>query len=212
MEILVFGDSIAYGAWDAEGGWVQRLKRELDAIMQADPTINDLLYNLSFSGGDTEMLLERADSEIRNRLEEGERLAVIFAVGINDSAFFTDRNGNGVDRKKFAKNLRILSATARRYTKDVVFVGLTPVDESKTTPMPCDKYRNYRNDYIRKYDADIKAMCGEKGIPFIDVFGTLSRMDYRRLLDDGIHPNALGHKKMFEMVKAYLDEKRIIER
>lgn len=27
MRILIFGDSITYGAWDSEGGWADRLKR-----------------------------------------------------------------------------------------------------------------------------------------------------------------------------------------
>jgi len=27
VNILVFGDSITYGAWDEEGGWVQRLRK-----------------------------------------------------------------------------------------------------------------------------------------------------------------------------------------
>lgn len=30
MRILVFGDSIVYGAWDTEGGWAERLKKRED--------------------------------------------------------------------------------------------------------------------------------------------------------------------------------------
>lgn len=211
MEILVFGDSVAYGAWDAAGGWVQRLKGDLDATMQADPKIDNLLYNLSFSGSTTDMLLKRVDSEIRNRLIEGEPMAVVFAMGINDSAFFTDRNENWVNRKRFAENLRSLLKIARRYTQHVIFVGLTPVDESKTAPIPWVEFMNYRNEYVREYDAEIRRMCKENGIPFMDLLGALSKTDYGPLLDDGVHPNARGHKRIFEIAKAYLEEKKIID-
>ena len=35
--ILIFGDSITYGAWDKEGGWVQRLRKFLDERNLTDP-------------------------------------------------------------------------------------------------------------------------------------------------------------------------------
>ncbi len=34
--ILVFGPSTTYGAWDIEGGWVQRLRRYLDEKQLAE--------------------------------------------------------------------------------------------------------------------------------------------------------------------------------
>ena len=210
MEILIFGDSIAYGAWDEEGGWVQRLKEFLDATMRSDPIVDNLIYNLSFSGGTTEMLRVRVDSEIRHRLIEGEPMAVIFAIGINDSAFFTDRNKNWVSRKRFAENLRFLAATAKRYAQNVIFVGLTPVDESKTAPISWVESMNYRNEYVEEYDAEIRRMCRKERIPFIDLQGVFSGTDYKAMLEDGLHPNSQGHKKIFEIVKAYLVKKNAI--
>ena len=35
--LLVFGDSITYGAWDLEGGWVQRLRSFIDKKNLTDP-------------------------------------------------------------------------------------------------------------------------------------------------------------------------------
>ena len=29
-KILIFGDSICYGKWDKEGGWVTRLRKYID--------------------------------------------------------------------------------------------------------------------------------------------------------------------------------------
>ena len=58
MEIIVFGDSIAYGAWDKEGGWVQRLRKILDVKTLSNPDQFYLVYNLSIDGADTELLLK----------------------------------------------------------------------------------------------------------------------------------------------------------
>ena len=39
-QISVFGDSITYGAWDREAGWVERLKKVLNKIfLTRDPII-----------------------------------------------------------------------------------------------------------------------------------------------------------------------------
>lgn len=34
-KILVFGDSIAYGKWDSDGGWVARLRKYVDVNLGA---------------------------------------------------------------------------------------------------------------------------------------------------------------------------------
>ena len=117
MEILVFGDSVAYGAWDGEGGWVQRLRKSTDAEIP-DSETNDLrVYNLSISGDTTGGLLKRFDSETGQRLGEDTFLTIVFAIGLNDSAFFMDRNANWVSRKRFAENLKSLVAIAKKYTR-----------------------------------------------------------------------------------------------
>ena len=47
MNILVFGDSIAYGKWDEQGGWVQRLRKYIDKKYNLiDEPKSWLVYNL----------------------------------------------------------------------------------------------------------------------------------------------------------------------
>ena len=70
---------------------------------------------------------------------------------------------------------------------------------------------HYRNEYVKEYDAEIKKMCKENHIPFIDLFGAFSKTNYKALLDrDGLHPNSQGHKKIFEIVKAHLIDEKIL--
>ena len=78
--ICIFGDSTAWGAWDLEkGGWVSRLWLEIHKDMESGAK----LYNLSISGGTTETILARFESEARMR----EADALIFQTGGNDASF-----------------------------------------------------------------------------------------------------------------------------
>jgi lysophospholipase L1-like esterase len=49
-------------------------------------------------------------------------------------------------------------------------------------------------------------MCEKENLYFIDMFDLLKKND----LEDGLHPNAKGHEKIFEKVKDYLIENKII--
>ena len=84
-EILVFGDSICYGAWDLEGGWVQRLRKYLDMKNVVNLSNFTLVYNLGVSGNSTEDLLKRFEFETNAYLEEKKAKMILFSTGVNDS-------------------------------------------------------------------------------------------------------------------------------
>ena len=49
QKIFIFGDSIAYGAWDPAGGWVERLRQWLFMTTRGEYNLGTFLYNLSRS-------------------------------------------------------------------------------------------------------------------------------------------------------------------
>ena len=209
-QILVFGDSITYGAWDKEGGWVQRLRKFLDEKNLTDPDFYCLVYNLGVSGNNSKDLLERFEFETKQRLEENEETIIIFAVGINDSQFVHSENKNRISLENFKKNLQELINLAKNFSSKIVFLGLTPVDETKTTPIPWNTDKSYKNEYILKYNEIIKTVCEENKIYFVELFEKLKEINYQKLLDDGLHPNSEGHKKIFEIIKDFLIKNKII--
>ena len=81
--ILVFGASITWGAWDREGGWVQRLRNFVDEKNISNPDYDRMIYNLGISGDTTENLLSRLENEVKTRLSEEETI-IIFSIGTND--------------------------------------------------------------------------------------------------------------------------------
>ena len=190
-QILIFGDSITYGAFDKKGGWVERLKT---ALMEKDI----LVYNLGVSGDTTIDLLDRFENETRARYDNDTTL--ILEIGINDS-YHSD-----ITPEMFENNIQELIKKAKKYSKKIVFLGLTPVDESKTNPLPWNKNAFYKNNKIQKYDNIIKEVCKRNSIHFIEISNNFAKTDYKILLHDGLHPNTKGHEKIFEIVSKDLNK------
>ena len=136
---------------------------------------------------------------------------MIFAIGINDSQFIRSKNNFNVLADKFQKSIEQFIGFSKKLSLETVFIGLTPVDEQKTNPIPWSIDKSYKNEYIKKYDNIIKSVCEEKQVYFIDMFGEFNKLDYKKLLEDGLHPNSEGHQKIFEIVRKYLAKKGIVK-
>ena len=191
MSICIFGDSIVWGAKDYKnGGWVTLLKNHLKE--------KDLLnvYNLGVSGDNTDDLLERFENECKARAPE----IIIFAIGENDSQYIKSKDNPRVSLDKFQENLNKLLNRARKFTKKIVFVGLTEVDESKVMPIPWSPEKYYDNENVNKYNSKIKNFCLDNNVLFLDILNLLNNEE----LDDGIHPNSKGHEKIFNKVKDFM--------
>lgn len=190
--ICIFGDSTAWGAWDLEkGGWANRLW--LDVGNRKEYYVE--IYNLSVSGGTTETILKRFESEAHIRNAD----ALIFQTGGNDASYEHSPENYLVPVEKFESNVREIIARAKVITENIAFIGFKNCDESLTTPVSwCNFF--YTNENIQKYNAIMKKVCDENHVPFLNVFGLLETTD----LEDGLHPNASGHQKLFESVKNFL--------
>ncbi len=203
--ILVFGDSLVYGAWDLEkGGWVNRLRLFLDKENVSDSEFYYPVYNLGVSGDTSNDVLRRFELETKNRLRE--EMIFIFGIGTNDSAWIHSKNEFWVPPKEFEGNIRKLIKLAQNFSSKIVFVGLISVDETKTTPISWNTDIFYKNEYIKKYDELLEKICNEEKVGYIKLFGKIPK----ELLEDGCHPNSEGHKRIFEIIKNFLVEHKII--
>lgn len=196
--ICIFGDSTAWGAWDMEkGGWVNRLwlhvgNRSRDDYME--------IYNLSISGGTTDTILERFESEAKIR----NATTLIFQTGGNDASYEHTPDNFLVTEEKFKSNLQKIIDRAKKITDSMIFMDLKNCDESKTMPVSwADIY--YTNKNIKKYSKIMEEVCKENGVLFLD----LPALDDSEFTD-GLHPNTAGHKKIFEVVKSFLIQHELI--
>lgn len=197
--ICIFGDSIAKGAVDPKnGGWVAHLRRYFETNNDYDISV----YNLGISGDSTDNLLTRFKVECVAR----EPKIIIFAIGINDSLYITTKDNPLVSLEKFQNNLVELINQAKNFSNQVVFIGLTKVDESKVMPIPWATEKFYDNENVTLYNSAIKKICNEYKLPFVNLLDLLSTDD----LDDGLHPNSEGHKKIFLKIKKFLLSNKIV--
>jgi len=153
------------------------------------------IYNLGVSSDNTEDLLKRFKIEAEARKPE----IILIAIGINDSQIVISENKNRVSLDKFRENLESIIKEAQKIK--IIFIGLTRVDEAKTTPIPWNTERKYLNFEIEKYDSILKEAAANGNLEYIGMDKVLTEKD----LEDGIHPNVSGHEKMFEIIKGKLD-------
>ncbi len=195
MSVCVFGDSIAWGAYDpVNGGWVTLLRNYVER--EWDRLNDKSVYNLGINGETTSSLLPRFKLEFKAREPE----IVIFALGINDSCFWNVGGQQLVPIKAFQANLTQLTQQARVYTNQIIFVGLTPIDERVTHPF--DNENTFVASQTHQYDLAIKRHSLKHHLAYIDLSSYLTLED----IDDGVHPNTLGHQKIFDAVRPVVEK------
>jgi lysophospholipase L1-like esterase len=195
-KICVLGDSVVQGYSDLEkGGWVNRLN-----IFLGERYKEFNVFNLGIAGETSNDLLKRIEKELKDRKSD----VIIISVGINDALI--ENNVNWVDEKKFEENLEKILEISQKFTSEIIFVGIFRVDEKFAAPVDWDDLFYY-NKELKKYDLDIELFCKKKNITFIPMQDLLKSSD---LSNDGLHPNAQGHEKIFQRVKKCLEENKII--
>jgi lysophospholipase L1-like esterase len=195
QHLCIFGDSTAWGAWDTEkGGWANRLW-----LYCAEHSWDVFVYNLSIDGGTTKTILDRFENESKARSAD----MLIFQTGGNDASY--QLGLSPADRKisleDFEKNIKSIVEKGRAFTDKILFVDLRNCDESKTVPaLGCDWC--YTNENLSLYNKKMNQVCDEMGVLHV-ALDPLDMSDF----EDGLHPNTVGHQKIFEQVlKALVKE------
>lgn len=203
LKVVALGDSLVYGFGDfVGGGWVERLRRE----WMSPQGEGHVLYNLGVRGdrvGQVTIRLEQEFScrgELRNRVPD----LILLSVGVNDSARVGKPTGRlYTDFDSFRQQMAHLLDVAQNLCP-VLFIGMTPVDESKMPFMDC-LYYNHLDQYRYK-EATLQA-CQQRGVPYLDIFDLwLSRgTDWinAQLGEDGLHPNVTGYQNLYADIMAW---------
>ncbi len=190
--ILCFGDSLTYGAWDPEGGWVARLRRELER--QGDW----LVYNLGISGNNSQLLMERIEDEIKRRQRNlDERLVIIVQMGTNDSQVQVATGTNEIPLPTFKENVTSIVNLCKKYTSHILLMGPGIVNEEKVNPLPWDPVKGYKNKDLAEYSKVLEELAERLGVRFVEIRDELDKTD---LDDDGLHWNERGHEKVKKLV------------
>ncbi len=196
LKVIALGDSLIYGFGDfVGGGWVERLRRE----WMSPEGAGHVLYNLGVRGDRTKQVAIRLEQEFNCRGELRNHVPdlILLSVGVNDSARISKPTGKlYTDMESFREQIAHLLDVAQNLCP-VLFIGMTPVDETKMPFMDC-LYYNHLDQYRYK-EATLQA-CQQRDIPYLDIFDLwLSRGNNwinSQLGEDGLHPNVTGYQTL----------------
>lgn len=197
--IIVVGDSIAAGRKvEKSKSWPMLLAKEID---EHDKDLT-LVHNLSIPGDKSSSILDRLERELPQRCRKkypDDHSAIIFSFGINDAKRDLKSHLLSTPANLFAKNCRLIADIGLKYADKVIFIGLTPINEEKTKSG--EEFSLSVGDW-EDYDKMIKNVCLEKELKSIALIGQWGESETTEsLLEDGIHPNELGHRKIFDSIK-----------
>jgi len=202
MRVLFFGDSIVYGAWDTEGGWVDRLKRNVHkSTLQTNGSRKSQLINLGIGGNNSAGLLSRLKNEIEARRSASWPFAFVVCIGTND-----ERSINGVvetSPEQFESNMRQICEMLKAISDKVLILGIPPLGMDTVV----FKDQEYSNERIVQYDAIVQRVASEQGLKYIPLNPAFENSVSKNLFsDDNIHPNDTGHKLIADTVEPHLME------
>jgi lysophospholipase L1-like esterase len=90
---------------------------------------------------------------------------------------------------------------AKKLSPPVFLLSITPVDESSPQK---NALKVRKNEYVRLYNEQIKKIVEEEKVGLIDANQAFLESTTQLLCEDGLHPNAEGHRILFELVKGHI--------
>lgn len=194
FSILAFGDSITFGSGvNPKHGWVYYLKEDFEAKDDFN-----FVYNLGIPGDTSTGLLERIETEAGARVDN-ENDIILIAIGTNDAR--CNPQNLQTQPEDFRENINKIITIAKKYTKKVVVLGLSPVDENM---MPFEG-TYFTNKTTEQFNNILKSQANKHNVAFCDIFNQLINKNYAELLSDGLHPNEEGYKLMYKIIKRDLE-------
>lgn len=184
LRIAFFGDSFVNGFGDPDAlGWVGRV---CAAAIARTHVIT--CYNGGIRRNTSADVLARWHNETSRRLPPEHPRALVFSFGVNDCLVETGRRL--VARDTSVANTRQILADAKTMAPTLM-IGPPPIADTDV------------NARIAALIPDLRVVCRDVAVPFLDVFATLqsSPVWTREVAaNDGAHPARGGYQALAELV------------
>jgi acyl-CoA thioesterase-1 len=199
MRVLVFGDSIAYGAWDTEGGWVERLKKKAhQTTVESAGNKKIQILNMGIGGDSSSKVLARMAAEIESRRSNSWPFVFVFTFGANDERSINNEAETALEQ--FEKNVQAIITLAKQYSDKILFVGIPPLSQ----PTIILKGQEYSDNRIQEYEEHMIKILESEKIPFVPIRNTFKQTADNLYSYDGLHPNNKGHELIANAVEPQL--------
>lgn len=202
MRVLAFGDSITYGAWDTEDGWVDRLKRDAHRqTVETDGEKKLQIINLGIGGDTGTKILKRMSADIAARYSASWEFFIMISFGTNDERTIDGKAD--VPIELFESNAREIIKIAKQHSSKILFVEVPPIGQ----PIVMFKGQEYSDERLKDYESRLRTIVEEEGLPFLPIRPAFEQTDMSNLYAyDHIHPNDNGHKLIADTVRPKLWE------
>jgi lysophospholipase L1-like esterase len=214
-KLFFFGDSHVAGVGDLHGVWAGQLSRKLiedqSNLGYHANEIEYYPYSLGVRGNRIEDVLSRIDTEIEARLNPDdmqEPVRIIISAGLNDCLFINKEQRSVTEIELFTSRVEDLLHKASKFSEEIYFIGLLPVDESLVDPLSACREVSFKNKIIKSYNDKISKVCQQHKIPFLSLFDEVFSMpNYRDLLFDGIHPKPALYDLLANRIERFVFKK-----
>jgi len=172
MKIVFLGDSLTegYGLSEQNCAWVNIISKEMKCE----------IINEGISGDTTLGMLSR----LINIIEKYSPKYVFIMGGTNDLNF------NMPNNFIFA-NINSITRILKKYNVEAIIgIPTKMIGDGKTIE------GDYLKELINQYSINLREFLENDGLSYIDFFKLSQDFGDSDYLDDGLHPNEKGHKKM----------------
>ena len=120
----------------------------------------------------------------------------VVQIGTNDANAVGYNNTIGVTLQQYEKNLRSIVESVLKFSKQLLLSCPPPVKQSAE-----------QDKKVGQVIEIIQRVAKQFGLPTVDVRTKLQPGD--NIWSDGLHLNALGNRKMFEVLSEHLDNTNV---
>ena len=200
---ILIGDSITYGIGDNNNlGWANLFKKDTFNFNETSSYYRNV-HILGIPGATTNDIKERINSIIYALSVNIYKNIIVLAIGVNDTQLYSGDFNYVFDN--FKENIIYIIKTIKEKDCDVIVLGITRITLNENPEK--NNYFYYNKTNILEYEKDLKIIetndnnlkniCDENNIKYISLTDVLNKNDYI----DGLHPNEVGHKKIFNKLK-----------
>lgn len=189
---IIIGDSLTYGIGDFDNtGWATLFKKYI--ISKDDSKVcSNYVHIAAFPGATSTTILDKIDSIYKSFKNDEFDNVVILSIGVNDTQEYNGSFKTSIE--KYQDNIKNIINYANDNNAKIIILGLGRIESMEKFFWKPGKF--YSNEVISNYDSKLKEICSLNKIDYINMSDVLSKTDYQ----DGLHPNEVGHKKIYERV------------
>lgn len=198
LRICFVGDSITVGSGDVDFlGWPGRL-----SVAETARGHDVTLYNMGVRGDTSELVLPRWRSECETRLPAHVNGRLVLSFGLNDTAEEVGASIR-VPLAQTLANARAILDEARAWLPTLMIGPVPVIEDMQPYVFPNGIAYSYANARVAELNEQLAALCAERDVPYLDIFGPLvADPTWQRSQRgcDGVHATGEGYQVIAERV------------